>query len=224
MLFIRVALPFALLDVNSKALTHHMCVKLWTQTSFVLTGVFSQSSVMKPSLRNFRLVQRRCQFSLWQGNYKLRLIEYGSKSVTAGQVNSLTGPWEWLHHFLFCFFKGERCFVLTLSFPPYNDGLISLYFTTPTCCPCSIPFFFVFHNKGNSTYPFSGHGLIVLSCSIRVPAPHSNDFISVNICLGMTLDWKSPKLHLSQCSETKGPLDRLVNGLLRLMSWTGAMA
>lgn len=40
MLFTRVALPFALLDVNSKALTHHMCVKLWTQTSFVLTGCF----------------------------------------------------------------------------------------------------------------------------------------------------------------------------------------
>lgn len=68
------------------------------------------------------------------------------------------------------------------------------------------------HNKGNSTYPFSGHGLIVLSSSIRVPAPHSNYFISVDICLGMTLDWKSPKLHLSHCSETKGPLDRLVNG------------
>lgn len=75
------------------------------------------------------------------------------------------------------------------------------------------------HNNGNSTYPFSGHSLIVLSCSIRVPAPHSDYFISVDICLGMTLDWKSPKLHLSQCSETKGPLDRLVNGLC--VWWAG---
>lgn len=66
---------------------------------------------------------------------------------------------------------------------------------------------------------FSGQGLIVLSCSVRVLAPHSNYFISVDICLGMTLDWKSPKLHLSQCSETKGPLDRLVNGLC--VWWAG---
>lgn len=74
MLFIRVVLPFALLDVNSKALTHCTCAKLFTQASFVLTGCFEYlNKVLSAKLLQWNhhltfeqlcTVRRPCQFSL----------------------------------------------------------------------------------------------------------------------------------------------------------------
>ncbi len=143
----------------------------------------------------------------------------GPSQFTAGQVNSLTRPGGWLHHFQ-VFFKGENCFVLTLLF--LHTMMVLSHSTSPLPPAVPAPYLSSLSskNKGNSTYTFSAHGLIVLSCSIRVP------ILIILLVSIFALAWRLTENPPNYTCHSVQRRRALLTGwlmVISLMSWTGAM-
>lgn len=94
MRFIRVAFLSVLLDVNSKALTHCTCVKLFTQTSFVLTGCFeyltevlsAKTAAMKPSFNLCAVVH--CVKTVSVFSFDKVITSYGWLNLSPSQFTT----------------------------------------------------------------------------------------------------------------------------------------